>query len=78
MDRVDGLGVAMHEYMKRMNPAMMVELIGKGKVARLDIGHDDYCGVFKGQECNCDPEVIINTWQGKVQVFSDGSIKRLN
>ena len=31
-----------------------------GSVVRVDILHDDWCGVFKGRRCDCEPDVKAN------------------
>jgi len=28
-----------------------------GQVVHIDVAHDDWCAIFKGGICNCDPEV---------------------
>ena len=31
-----------------------------------DIRHDDWCGIFRGQRCDCEPDIRIvddGTWQ---------------
>ena len=25
----------------------------------LDVAHDDWCGIFAGQRCNCDPDITV-------------------
>ena len=42
----------------------LAELFAAGKVqpGRLQhaiVAHDDWCGVFSGRSCNCDPDVTI-------------------
>lgn len=31
-----------------------------GTVSKLDIQHDDWCGVFDGAPCNCRPAILID------------------
>lgn len=26
---------------------------------RVDVAHDDWCGIFAGQRCHCDPEITL-------------------
>jgi hypothetical protein len=26
---------------------------------QIDVAHDDWCGVFQGQRCNCDPDIRL-------------------
>jgi hypothetical protein len=30
------------------------------------VSHDDWCGVFEGQRCNCDPEITVKWSQPAV------------
>ena len=48
-----------HNYMKKI-----MELCRQGKVSpagvmMTDIYHDDWCAIYKGRHCNCDPEIKI-------------------
>ncbi|MFW6388913.1 MAG: hypothetical protein ACOCY9_03295 [Desulfohalobiaceae bacterium] len=40
----------------------------KGQVNHLTVLHDDYCAIWKGGACNCDPEVV----KGKPEDFEAG------
>jgi len=31
-----------------------------GTASRLDVVHDDWCGIFDGGFCNCDPDIRFN------------------
>jgi hypothetical protein len=33
------------------------ELKAEGSINMLNISHDDWCGIFKGRACDCDPEI---------------------
>ena len=47
-----------HNYMKKV-----MELFRQGKlrpgIMPADICHDDWCGIYKGGYCNCDPEIKV-------------------
>lgn len=30
-----------------------------GTVTQLRVAHDDWCGVFKGRACDCDPDIDV-------------------
>lgn len=30
-----------------------------GTLRHIDIFHDDWCAIFKGGECNCNPDVLL-------------------
>lgn len=36
---------------------------GTGQVVHADIRHDDWCNIFKGGVCNCNPEVSFRPAQ---------------
>ena len=66
----------MHEYRKRLNAALRKGIVDKGSVAHASIFHDDWCGIYSGGECNCNPEILIRTNQGVVAVMVDGTLER--
>jgi hypothetical protein len=47
-----------HNYMKKL-----MELYRQGKVPQAgqpmmtDVCHDDWCAIYRGRYCNCDPEI---------------------
>jgi hypothetical protein len=34
-------------------------LVMAGTVSLVDVAHDDWCRIFKGKRCNCDPEIRV-------------------
>ena len=30
---------------------------GRPSISEMTICHDDWCGIFKGKGCNCEPEI---------------------
>ena len=69
----------MHEYLRRLNKALSLGLIDKGLMTasgltHVYVGHDQICGAYKGNECDCDPTIIIKTSSGDVCVMKDGSL----
>ena len=30
-----------------------------GQVREVDIYHDDWCGIYRGDYCDCDPEIEV-------------------
>lgn len=30
-----------------------------GQLYHVDIYHDDWCGMFSGRTCDCDPDIVI-------------------
>ena len=50
---------AKHNYYKKL-----MQLYGQGKIpttslTEVDIYHDDWCKVYKGGYCNCDPDIKL-------------------
>jgi hypothetical protein len=48
-----------HTYMKKL-----LRLYAEGKLPTrdlwlLDIYHDDWCGIYRGRRCNCDPDIRL-------------------
>jgi hypothetical protein len=31
----------------------------RGRLTEVDIYHDDWCGIYHGGYCNCDPELKL-------------------
>ena len=45
-------------YMKVIAEAFRDGMFKTGEVAEITIQHDDWCAIFKGGKCNCDPDII--------------------
>jgi hypothetical protein len=48
-----------HNYMKKL-----VELYKQGKLPTRGVSdiyffHDDWCGIYRGRRCNCEPNIEI-------------------
>jgi len=52
----------MHEYMKRLTAVGLPDSF-RGCVAVTAIEHDDWCGINKKRECNCDPDISATLLQ---------------
>jgi len=35
-----------------------------GRLCHIDIAHDDWCGIFSGRECDCDPDIVTRMASG--------------
>lgn len=50
-----------HNYQRKID-----RLIRQGKMMsvtgthKLEVKHDDHCGVFGGGRCNCNPDIYLN------------------
>jgi hypothetical protein len=71
---------AIHEYQKRLllfstkHPDLLLE----GTFGQITIAHDDYCDVYSGAVCNCDPEITHRCNGVSHRILSDGSAVEAN
>ena len=67
----------MHEYQRRLMKALDMGIIDTAVIAHAHIHHDDtpqkMCGIFSGKECDCDPNILIKTKEGTVNIGADGT-----
>jgi hypothetical protein len=66
----------MHEYMKRLMRAYQLGIIDKAAMNSVNVGHDDYCGFYHGDECNCDPEITLICDDEVFSMNKNGEISR--
>lgn len=45
-------------YRKVINHAILAGMLKPGEMGIIEVQHDDWCGIFKGGECNCNPDII--------------------
>jgi hypothetical protein len=48
-----------HNFYKKLLDMYVRGDITQANLALVDITHDDWCGIFSGGYCNCDPEIRI-------------------
>mgnify|MGYP001579451151 CR=1 FL=1 len=65
----------MHEYFKRLSIALGLGILDAGTVNHALIFHDNWCGIHEKNECNCNPDIIIQTPTGQMKVQKDGTIQ---
>ena len=53
---------AQHNFMKRVEHLQAIGKIQPASLSDLDIRHDDWCKIFKGGYCNCNPDIHVKTW----------------
>ena len=53
------------------------DIFGIGVVVSVDVKHDNACPMLDGRDCNCYPEIIATTKQGKYAIGDDGNCERL-
>jgi hypothetical protein len=67
-----------HEYLRRLGLAQKKGILDAGTVAHANVMHDDTCGIYRDRECNCDPDITIETDKGKVSVGRDGTVRAVS
>ena len=68
----------MHEYMRRINKALENCVVDPGSVCHVSVAHDLCCGIYFGDECNCNPEITIPTNKGLMRITRDGIIETVS
>jgi len=63
----------MQEYLKRIQKATERGVFGAGEVHDLAAAHDDWCGIHKGHECDCDPDISFRRDGKRIRIRADGS-----
>ena len=63
----------MHEYIKRIQKAQARGLFGAGEALGMSVAHDDCCGIYRGRECDCNPEISFRRGGKRVRILADGS-----
>ena len=67
----------MHEYQKRILRAQDFLQRFPG-VSDVDCRHDEWCGVYLEEECNCDPYIVVRTPNGQLfKLLADGVIEQI-
>ena len=51
--RIDGE----HNYLTPIFEAIANEQPDRGRLTIVNISHDDWCEVYRGELCNCNPEI---------------------
>lgn len=56
------MGINQHNYRKKIDLLIEQKRIPntKGAIMRLEVRHDDSCDLFKGEWCNCDPDIYLD------------------
>ena len=50
---------AKHNYMKKLLKLQAEGKLPKVGVNEVDVAHDDWCQVYRGGYCNCDPDIWL-------------------
>jgi hypothetical protein len=49
----------MNNYLKKIAQLKEEGKLTESQVALICISHDDWCSMYTGAECNCDPDIEI-------------------
>jgi hypothetical protein len=53
-----------HNYYRKLMELQRRGRIPAASLAEVDICHDDWCGVYEGNYCDCDPDVRLRPLSG--------------
>jgi hypothetical protein len=53
-----------HNYIRRLLVLHEAGQLPAAGVLELDIRHDDWCGIFHGEHCNCEPGMFKGLFAG--------------
>ena len=62
-----------HNYYRKLTELHRRGRIPAASLAEVDIYHDDWCGVYEGGYCNCDPDIELRP----LSVVDEGADGRL-
>jgi hypothetical protein len=48
-----------HNYFKKLRKLHEQGKLSTCSLGLVDVYHDDWCGVYQGRYCNCDPEIRL-------------------
>jgi hypothetical protein len=48
-----------HNYYRKLLDLYTRGEIPTAGLADIDVAHDDWCGIYTGGYCNCDPEIRV-------------------
>jgi hypothetical protein len=48
-----------HNYFPKLMKFIEQHQLPRGCISNVDICHDDWCRVYRGGYCNCDPEIKL-------------------
>lgn len=59
-------------YVKKMQELFDAGVIKRGDVLNVLVAHDDWCAIYDGKPCNCEPDIldvatnkVLNRKEGK-------------
>lgn len=65
---MDTTTMPQHNYLRKLRRLMASGALPRDVgVHQLDIAHDDWCDIFTGRRCNCDPTIRVRWSQSAVR-----------
>jgi hypothetical protein len=52
-----------HNYYKKLMALYAAEKLPRRGLSEVDILHDDWCAIYTGGYCNCQPEIRVRPWR---------------
>jgi len=63
----------MHTYIQRIEKARARGLLPAEGLVNVSVAHDPSCGIYRGRECDCNPEIILLRGGRRMRILADGS-----
>ena len=48
-----------HNYYKKLIKLLDEGKMPRGCLSQVDVYHDDWCRIYRGGYCNCEPDIIV-------------------
>lgn len=58
-------GPERHNYFRKVMSLVEEKPFPVGVLSHVYIYHDDWCGIFRGEACDCDPVVVRGGVEGR-------------
>jgi hypothetical protein len=52
-----------HNHIQKLLAMQAQGQLPAGRLSEIDVLHDDWCGIYVGDYCNCHPEIRLRTWR---------------
>jgi hypothetical protein len=49
-----------HNYFAKIQKFIETHRIAPAQITEIDICHDDWCRIYRGGYCNCNPEIKLH------------------
>ena len=66
----------MTNYMTTILLAIEKGSIQMGGLLFPEVAHDEWCDMHNDKPCNCNPEIAVETEEGRIILNKDGSVKQ--